>query len=118
MNINNNPLRNQKSTRPPTPQELEAMRATRDQVRSAELSRQEVINRRLENARAEAKQAETRDRIEISIEARRRTEAAQADKATRRETIQRMKAAYKAGELGIESRRRAAAERMLGQDKG
>jgi len=117
MNINNDPLSNRETTRPPSPQERAAMRATRDRVRTDEVSRKEVNNRRVENARAEAKQEDKRDRIEISIKARRRVEASQADGATRRERLQRMKAAYQNGELGTESRRRAAADRILGGDQ-
>jgi len=92
------------------------MRATRDRVRTDEVSRREIAQARIDAARTEAPQKQ--DRIDISIQARRRTEASQADGATRRETITRLKAAYKDGSLGIETRRRAAAERMLGSDQG
>ncbi len=111
MNINQDPVSRRESTPPPTPQEREAMRATREQVRTDEASRREVSTRRTEASRAEARQE--KDRIEISVEARRRAAAADHNDPSRRKTLQRLKQAYNRGELGTSERRMQAANRML-----
>ena len=116
MNINQDPLSRRETTRPPTPQERAAMRATRDRVRTDEVTRREVNEQRIAEARARAKQ-ETRDRIEISTKARRRMSISKADKAEHQKQVERMRNLYKDGKLGTPERLRAAANKLLGGDK-
>jgi hypothetical protein len=111
MNINQDPLSRRESTQPPTPQERAAMRATRERVRTDEVARQEVSERRIAQARQENK-----DRIEISLKARRRLEISTADKAEHQKQIERMRNLYKDGKLGTPERLRDAANKLLGAE--
>jgi len=115
MNINQNPLnRREAAQTPPTPEEREAMRATRERVREGEAQRRASVLERMKNARM----GETQDRIEISSEAQRRIEASEAEISERRVNVERLREAYRTGELNTPSRREAAALRMLGGDQG
>lgn len=109
MNINQDPIRRREAAQtPPTPEEREAMRATRERVRADEAARRATALERIESARTSG------DRIEISAEAQRRIEASEADSSERRANVERLREAYQSGELNTPTRREAAAERMLG----
>jgi anti-sigma28 factor (negative regulator of flagellin synthesis) len=108
MNINQDPLRRREAAQtPPTPEEREAMRATRERVRADESARRAAALERIHSAR-------TPDRIEISTETQRRIEASQAEKDARRINVERLREAYQSGDLNTDTRRSVAAERMLG----
>lgn len=110
MNINQDPIsRREAAQTPPTPEEREAMRATRERVRNDDAMRRAAVLERMENAR----KSETTDRIEISTEARRRVALSEADSADRRVNVERLREAYQSGELNTPTRREAAAARML-----
>lgn len=113
MNINQDPLSRRESTLPPSREERAAMRATRDKVRTDQVQMSEGTSRR-ESARRVESAAPKGDRIEISVEARERMDGAKETSTDRREMVMRLREAYQNGELNTDSRREAAAQRMLG----